>query len=259
MSTRIIVGLTALPVVLIPMWLGGIWAVLLFVLVGLLGGYEFYNLMRASDYQPARWLGLIWLTALILQGWQPQYLPLSTILSGGFIITFTYALFQKDNAVLGLLATVTGAIYIGIILGQAVTLRFIPNGLWWLLLAALITWANDTLAYFAGQIFGRRKLWPRLSPKKTWEGTIGGLIGASLIGALIAWLTPLPISPVTGIGIGFTGGILATLGDLSVSMLKRHAQIKDTGTLFPGHGGMLDRLDSLLFVLPFVYKVAFWL
>jgi len=195
MSTRIIVGLTALPVVLIPIWLGGIWAVLLFVLVGLLGGYEFYNLMRASDYQPARWLGLIWLTALILQGWQPQLLPLTAILSTGFIVTLTYALFQQDSAVLGWLATVTGAIYIGLILGQAVALRFIPNGLWWLLLAALITWANDTVAYFAGQIFGQHKLWPRLSPKKTWEGTIGGWIGAALIGMLMAWLAPLPISP----------------------------------------------------------------
>jgi len=232
---------------------------MLFILVGLIGGHEFYGLMQANNYNPIRWLGLPWLIIFVLHGWQPTLLPLSTILTGGFIITLTYALFQKNMATLSWLATLAGAVYIGVMLSQALALRFLPDGLWWLLFAALITWGNDTVAYFAGQFFGKHLLWPRLSPKKTWEGTIGGWIGGAFIGLSFALLTPLPISISVGITLGLIGGILALFGDLSVSMLKRHAQIKDTGALFPGHGGMLDRLDSLLFVLPFIYQVTLWL
>jgi phosphatidate cytidylyltransferase len=110
-----------------------------------------------------------------------------------------------------------------------------------------------------GVTLGRHKLWPRLSPKKTWEGTIGGWIGAALIGGGLAWWLLPEVHWWVGVGLGAIGGILALFGDLSISMVKRQVGVKDSGKLFPGHGGMLDRLDSILFVLPFIYQVARWL
>jgi phosphatidate cytidylyltransferase len=99
-------------------------------------------------------------------------------------------------------------------------------------------------------------MWPRLSPKKTWEGTIGGWIGAALTGALLAWLLPLGLAVWEGALIGLLGGVLGLAGDLSISMVKRQVGVKDSGRFFPGHGGMLDRLDSMSFVIPFVYQAA---
>lgn len=142
------------------------------------------------------------------------------------------------------------------LIGEILALRFVDNGLWWFLLGLLITWANDTVAYFVGVWFGKNRLWPRLSPKKTWEGTISGWAGAALMSGCIAWLTPLPIHFGIGALLGAIGGILALFGDLSISMLKRQVGVKDSSALFPGHGGMLDRLDSILFVLPFLYHVV---
>jgi len=257
--TRIRVGLIALPFVLAPIWVGGAWYALLIVAVALAGGYEFYGMMTVGDYRPVRWIGLPWLAALVLTGWQPGLPWLTTVLTSGLLITLLYALFQPEKPANTWLSTSVGAIYIGLMLAQTLALRLLPAGLWWLLLGILITWSNDTAAYFVGSRFGQRRLWPRLSPKKSWEGTVGGWIGAALIGGLLTVVTPLPISFGVGMALGFVGGILALLGDLSVSMLKRQTGMKDTGALFPGHGGMLDRLDSILFVLPFIYQIVIFL
>jgi len=255
-STRIIVGLIALPFVLAPIWFGGVWCALLIVAITAVAGYEFYGLMEVGNYHPAAWLGLPWMVAVAAAGWQPGMPWLSTILTVGSILTLVSALFQTENPASTWMATSVGAIYIGLMLGQGLALRLQTNGLWWLLFAVLITWMNDTAAYFIGSTLGRHKLWPRLSPKKSWEGTIGGWLGAALVGGLLTLVMPLHLSFGFGAGLGFVCGILALLGDLSISMLKRQVGVKDTGAFFPGHGGMLDRLDSILFVLPFVYQVV---
>ena len=154
------------------------------------------------------------------------------------------------------MVTSVGAIYIGLMMGQALALRLLPDGLWWLLFGVLVTWMNDTAAYFTGSTLGRHKLWPRLSPKKSWEGTLGGWLGAALIGGALVEVMPVHTAFPLGATLGLACGILALFGDLSISMLKRQIGVKDTGNLFPGHGGMLDRLDSILFVLPFVYQIV---
>ncbi|MCX6043954.1 MAG: phosphatidate cytidylyltransferase [Chloroflexi bacterium] len=259
MSTRIIVGLIALPFVLAPIWFGGVWCALLVAVAALAAGYEFYGMMEQGDYHPAPWLGLPWMVAIALAGWWPAMPWLSTILMVGSILTLVYALFQIEKPASTWMSTSVGAIYIGLMLGQGLALRLLPSGLWWLLFGMLVTWVNDIAAYFTGSTLGRHKLWPRLSPKKSWEGTVGGWIGSALIGGLLTLVLPLPIPVVFGAGLGFACGILALFGDLSISMLKRQIGVKDTGTFFPGHGGVLDRLDSLLFVLPFVYQVVLFL
>jgi phosphatidate cytidylyltransferase len=256
---RIIVALVAMPLTFSALWGGGVWWVCLITFVAIVGGFEFYGLMRLGGYQPDRLVGISWLFLLILSGWQPTYLPLSTLLTVGLILTLIRALYQTQQPLTNWTITAAGAIYLGLILSQAISLRLLPNGFWWMLLVLLVTWANDTFAYFVGITIGRHKIWPRLSPKKSWEGTIAGWICAAIVGAIFVRATPIVASAEIGALVGFGGGVLALFGDLSISMLKRQVGAKDSGIMMPGHGGMLDRLDSILFVIPYVYQIAFWL
>ncbi|RIK53750.1 MAG: phosphatidate cytidylyltransferase [Chloroflexi bacterium] len=258
MKQRIIVGLVALPVVLIPVWLGGVWSAILLLAFAILGVLEFYRLIEIGGYQPSRLLGVIWTVALVGAAVQPQWLPLSLVLMAGLILTLVESLRKHDQPINHWFATAMGALYIGVLVGQVAALRYVPDGLWWILLGFLVTWANDTAAYFVGVTVGRHKLWPRISPKKTWEGTLGGWAGAALVGMGTVMLSPLAAtySPWFGLALGAFCGVLALLGDLSVSILKRQVGVKDSGHLFPGHGGVLDRMDSPLFVLPFIYQMV---
>ena len=135
-------------------------------------------------------------------------------------------------------------------------LRRLEHGVGWIVLALAVTWLNDTGGYFAGRAFGRRKLFPRISPKKTWEGFAGGML-ASIAGAVAAKLLFIPELPAWGAAVvGAGAGLLGPLGDLSESLLKRAFGAKDSGRLLPGHGGMLDRIDALFFNAPFVLLCA---
>jgi len=258
MRDRIIVGLIALPAVLLPIWFGGVWVALFSVVIGIIGGLEFYRMMQIGGYQPSRILGLVWLTLLILSYWQPNLLPFSLMVMAGMIVTWIDAMHQKEMPMHTWLSTGMGALYLGTMLGQGLALRELPNGLWWVFMALALTWLNDSAAYFVGSAFGKHKLWPRLSPKKSWEGTIAGWVTAAIVGVLWIMFTPLGAThnPLYGAIVGLFAGVLALFGDLSISTIKRQVGVKDTGDLFRGHGGALDRLDSLLFVLPFVYQVV---
>jgi phosphatidate cytidylyltransferase len=131
-------------------------------------------------------------------------------------------------------------------------LHQLPDGRWWVMWLLLVMFAGDTSAFYIGRTLGKTKLFPAVSPGKTWAGTLGGL-GASVLAAVLlgAWL--LPGFPATGLALlGVILGVVGVLGDLFESMLKRQAQVKDAGQLLPGHGGILDRLDSILFAAPVV-------
>ena len=256
MKQRLIVALLVLPPVLLALWGGAHWWAIVIFTVATLGGLEYYTLMSQGGYQPYRAAGMVWLWLLITANWLPDILPLSLAITLGFIITFTLALFKTERPILNWAVTGIGALYIGAMLGQAVSLRLLPNGLEWVFLSLAVTMLNDTFAYFVGVATGRHKIWPRLSPKKSWEGTIGGWVAAGITGYVVVSLTPIPLSPWIGAIVGLVGGVLALFGDLTISMLKRQVGAKDSGKLMPGHGGMLDRLDSLLFVIPFIHQVA---
>jgi phosphatidate cytidylyltransferase len=150
-----------------------------------------------------------------------------------------------------------GVLYVGLTLGALAGTRALPAGEWLVLFVALVTWAGDTGAYYAGSLWGRHLLAPRVSPKKTVEGLLGGLV-LSVLAALLAraWFLPdFSLADALILGVLLTGAGL--LGDLSESAIKRSAGVKDSGGILPGHGGMLDRLDSLLFTAPtFYYYVA---
>jgi len=131
-------------------------------------------------------------------------------------------------------------------------LRVQPQGSWLILLLLLIVWAADTGAYFSGKTFGKKKLAPRISPGKTQAGLVGGLISAALIALLAAWLMPIEsIEPVRLVLLSLVTALVSVGGDLMISMHKRTSGFKDSGSLLPGHGGILDRLDSLLAAAPF--------
>ncbi len=289
MKRRVIAGLIALVPVLLALWYGGIWWVLLLTFFTSLGAYEYYVLIERSGYRPARWYGFAWTLALMFSFWSLVPVAPQLVLTFGFIIIFIRILLSQQGApqhednrspdspgasdpdqsetdaaaqaqdhkpFRNWALTTAGASYIGLMMGQALALRLLPNGLYWMLLGLCITMINDSAAYFVGVTIGRRRILPALSPKKTWEGTVGGWIAATLTGAAIAFWSPLGLAVWLGAFIGLVGGILALFGDLAISMLKRQIGVKDSGVFLPGHGGFLDRLDSIMFVLPFVYQMA---
>ncbi|HVP62743.1 MAG TPA: phosphatidate cytidylyltransferase [Myxococcaceae bacterium] len=148
--------------------------------------------------------------------------------------------------------TVAGCLYGGLGLGPIAALRVSPAGLQWVISALVITWANDTCAYFAGRLLGRHKLHP-ISPNKTWEGFAGGAAG-SVAGMFVTrWVAFPALTTTDCLALGLLGAVLGPLGDLCESLLKRAHGVKDSGTLIPGHGGLLDRVDALLFNAPAVY------
>ncbi len=126
---------------------------------------------------------------------------------------------------------------------------------WWVLVALIGVWSFDSAAFFAGRFFGRHKLAPRISPGKTWEGVLGGLVLSILVSLLIT-AGPLGVPWYLGVLLGILIGIAAVLGDLAESLMKRQTHVKDSGQIMPGHGGILDRIDSMLFVLIVVYLFA---
>ena len=159
--------------------------------------------------------------------------------------------------------TLAGILYMGWMLGYYVALREVDQGKGWVIFVFLSTFACDTAAFFIGSAWGRRPLAPTISPGKTWEGAIGGFL-AALAAALILYTLldvaglSLPISSAQTILLGCFIGLLAQLGDLLESLLKRRAGVKDSGSLIPGHGGILDRIDSLVFTGVIVYYYVIW-
>ncbi len=161
---------------------------------------------------------------------------------------------EKSAERIGL--TLFGIIWIGTAGSFIARIRELPDGLFWIFALLTMTWLNDTAAYFVGHRWGRRRLAPRLSPGKTVEGFLGGFIG-SLAGLLFCRAVfDNPLSVSQGLLLVLLVGIFGPLGDLSESLIKRSFGVKDSGNIIPGHGGMLDRIDALLFTAPVVYYFA---
>jgi phosphatidate cytidylyltransferase len=192
----------------------------------------------------------------LLPGWS------GLALAGAIILLFVLSLFRRsplEEVPRSMAIVALSWLYCGVLLASVVGLR-LRFDVGWVILAFVVTWGNDTFAYFTGHAFGRHKLLERISPKKTWEGFAGGAVG-SVVGALVtrALLLSDELSVGLAVAIGLGGALLGPLGDLAESMVKRAAGVKDSGRIIPGHGGLLDRIDALLFVTPWVYVCAAYL
>ncbi|MEK6813358.1 MAG: phosphatidate cytidylyltransferase [Nitrospirota bacterium] len=185
----------------------------------------------------------------------PPMFP-SLLLAGGVVIFLSWTLLSANGFERSLADTASaffGAVYVSGLLGHISLVRQLPDGALWVLFLVLTTWAADTAAYAVGSTLGRRHIFPRLSPKKTLEGTIAG-VAASM---LVAWACQALVLPQSSLAqvlfLGFALGIAGIGGDLAESMIKRGSGTKDSGSLIPGHGGALDRVDSLIFNAPVLY------
>lgn len=146
-----------------------------------------------------------------------------------------------------------GVFYVAWLLGHLILIRHMTDGSFLIFFLFLVTWANDTAAYYVGTFWGRHQMAPRISPKKTWEGAIGGVLGSVAAAfACRAWFLD-SLSATDAAALGLLVGVMAPLGDLCESVLKRSAGVKDSGGIIPGHGGVLDRMDSLIFTAPVLY------
>jgi phosphatidate cytidylyltransferase len=259
--SRILVAVIGAPAVLGLVWLGGWWVVVLAAVAGVIAIHEFWLLVK-----PLRPLSLAGYGSLagILIG---AKLGGATWMAGGFLAVFTLAfLFQlvsrtRAPATVAIGATVLGSAWIGLGLGALVLLRELPrHGRLAVFALLLAVWAADTFAYFAGRLFGRHKLAPSLSPGKTWEGFVVGSI-AGVFASFIALYDTRDtyLTSWQAVVLGLVVVLAAAAGDLFESMLKRDMEVKDTGRLLGAHGGVLDRIDSLLFaaVAAFYLVLAF--
>jgi phosphatidate cytidylyltransferase len=165
----------------------------------------------------------------------------------------------KENAFASWAWTIAGILYIGWILSYLIALRNLENGRDWVILAIGCTFASDICAYLVGRAIGKHKLAPYISPKKTWEGSAGGALGAIVISILVVWGFGLPVSYGEAVILGLLISAAGQIGDLIKSLFKRNTGVKDSSQAIPGHGGFLDRMDSQAFAGVAVYFYVFYL
>lgn len=257
---RLITAVLGVPLIGGAIWLGTPWLDILVGLLALLGTAEALHLGRGAGLRPAKFVALAGAGVLVAVASVGH--PLHPgVVSGLVLASLVVLLIRRPpgTALADGAITIAIPLYAGGLLSFALPLRALPNGREWLLLAILATFAVDSAAYLVGTAVGRHRVAPAVSPGKTWEGTAGGVLGG--IGATIALeaLLGLPVSWLEATALGLAIAFLAQVGDLAESLLKRSAGVKDAGSLLPGHGGVLDRLDSVVFVLPVVYYGVGWL
>lgn len=260
---RVLAGVVFIPLFVVLTRAGG-FAFLGFVdLFIVLGLFEFYRMMAAKGMHPYRGIGIA--SGISLSA----YMFFESGMYANFFLTFVLIaimaleLTRKDNrrAVYHVSTTVFGIVYVAYLGSHLVLLRELPwqidrpyeMGARFIFLAFTMTWASDTGAYVIGSTLGRHPLLPRVSRSKTWEGALGGVVFGAVAGGVCAVTFAGFLAPAWGIALGAVCSMVGLLGDLFESMLKRDAEIKDTSQIIPGHGGVLDRFDSLLFTVPLIY------
>lgn len=264
LTRRIISALLLIPVVGFFVYYGGILFALGIGIVAALALNEFFRMLARQGDRPL-WLFGGGATALLLLsglglGDTLEAAAIALLVFGGLLWELGGP--QENDYMRGWALTIAGVLYIGWPLGLAVALRELDQGLWWVIITAVGIWSCDTGAYFGGRFLGGklsggRQFSARWSPNKTWEGFFGGVLLCLLVvSSLSIWL--LALAPWQGLLFGILLGPAAVFGDLSESMLKRRVGVKDSGALIPGHGGMLDRIDSVLFGAIIAYFFANW-
>ncbi len=266
MKTRIITGVLGLIIAIICISLGGIFFNGACAILALCGWYEYSQIIKRVRIKTAVYWGFIFIFLLLVTVSMKMYaFSVALAIFAFFLLSLLYIM--GNRSVNNLHTIMYSAFGFSYIVGAFVSLILLrDNGTYswlqlpfsgdgigiiitWLIMFS--TWASDTFAYFAGLVYGKRHIVPNISPNKTLEGYVGGFIGCIVTGIVYAFITGIPLH--MGFEVGLLIGIFAPIGDLFESKLKRTCAIKDSGKLLPGHGGVLDRFDSLLFVAPVVF------
>ena len=288
LSKRVITALWAIPLLVAAVWFDTPlpWFTIFVAIWGLLAAFEFYRLVADTKVPPLTYFGLIWTLLFILSRdsdllsiLKPHFntnLLTPLLLTSAVLLSLIWLLqrAQREKAFAGWAWTLAGILYVGWLLSYLVALRglddartVLDDGRNWVFFALFITFASDTTAFFAGRALGRHHLAPHISPGKTREGAIGGILGAIIVSLFFTLPTlftlpnPLYLEHVSywqAILLGLLVSILGQLGDLVESLFKRNMGVKDSGRLIPGHGGVLDRIDSIVFAGVVVYYYALW-
>jgi phosphatidate cytidylyltransferase len=260
LKKRVITGIWGIPLLFAAIWFDKPlpWFTLLIAIWGLLAVFEFYKLVAGTGARPLTYFGLLWALLFILSPHFNYDFLMPLLLTSAVVLSLVWLIFrrQKEGAFAGWAWTIAGILYLGWLLSYFVVLRGLDNGRNWIFLALATNFASDTAAFFTGRALGKHKLAPSISPGKTWEGAIAGVIGAIIVSLLFTLL--LPISYGQAIILGLLVSIFGQLGDLVESLFKRNMGVKDSGRLLPGHGGFLDRIDSVVFAGVVVYYYVIW-
>lgn len=263
-KTRLLSGIVLVIIALATILCGGPVLFTTLLCVSLIGMQELYKAtgVKKEDFDLLEIVSYVGVAIYYFVMWQ---LPgtfhmlalILCLLFLMFVYVFTYPKYQADQ----IMAAMFGIIYVGVMLSYVFQTRILSGGKFLVWLIFLCSWGCDTCAYCVGVLFGKHKMAPVLSPKKSVEGAVGGVAGAALLGALYAWAisgyvgdashTPLIYAIICAIG-----ALVSMVGDLAASAIKRQQNIKDYGTLIPGHGGILDRFDSVIFTAPIIYFLA---
>ncbi|MEE8045917.1 MAG: CDP-archaeol synthase [Dehalococcoidia bacterium] len=273
MRIRIISAGVAIPVVMLAIWLGLPGIAVLSIVAGLIGGFELDRMMRPEGSRMASVRLVSLVAGPVILATVGAWMVSNGRIDGDQLpitlaIIFTLALLLRGTATLSRSSS-SGrkasdwvfwvfAAYVGLALAHAPVLVERNTGRELILLAIVTTFAIDTGAYFVGVSIGRHRLAPKISPKKSWEGAVGGVIGGVIAAIAIDAAFDIQFSVVAAGILGAVLGVVGVTGDLYESWIKRRAMVKDSGTLIPGHGGILDRLDSVIPNLAVVYWAAVW-
>ena len=254
---RVLTAVIALPLLITTIWLGAPWFTFFMAAIAIKSGLEFYQMASHHKIQPIAYLGTTVILLLVLSPHCPNITIKPLLITSAIVISLIWLLFRssKEHAFNNWAWTMAGVLYIGWTLSYWVDLRNLEFGREWVFWLASIIVVNDISAFFIGRAWGKHSLSPVVSPKKTWEGAIGGLLASIAISAVLGVVFALPLHCWQMVFLGCVVSVLAQFGDLVESLLKRNMNVKDSGKFLPGHGGMLDRIDSYIFTGAAVYYV----
>ncbi len=263
MKQRIITGIILGVIFFVVLMLGSFAFIGLILLLALIGYKEFIAMNHFRVNSIPVWLGFL-LTIMLTLPWDDRlYSDSLTPLIGvwAFLFVWLVLMVQSKNQITmdQIAMMLFGAFYIGIGFHYMIEIRMLEShGVFWVLFICVCIWTTDSVAYFVGSTWGKHKLWPEISPKKSIEGAIGGILGSIIVASMVCFFMPNYLTYTQALILGFFIAIIGQIGDLIQSALKRTKDIKDSGTIFPGHGGVLDRVDSWLMVFPIVYIFGEW-
>ena len=264
MKQRVISGAVLVVILAITLYFGGIVTCGLMALVSLVGNMELLRVYGVNKKTP----GIVCYLATVLY-YIAIYLDRMDIIVPMMVIYLlvmlaVYVLTFPTYSDKQIMAAFMGFFYVSVMLSFVYLIRNMEHGLVLVLLIFVSSWINDTCAYFVGRALGKHKMAPVLSPKKSIEGLIGGIVGAGVFGAVFGilfdkYVDTMNYAPLLFAVVGAVGALPAVIGDLAASAIKRNNDIKDYGKLIPGHGGILDRFDSIIFTAPIIYYLLVYL